>query len=431
MLEMSSPILIIGDSYLSKNMIVSAKKKYKNAYWEIVSATDQTPDEIRMLTGFSQIGIDDKIVLIQDIPNKKQIRDFILDLVTTSTSSLKFIIWDSLNHIKLDPKTKTYGKTWVDFVKVIEEMKDAKVVDNGTDFSEKESNVCVKYIQDCFKKYGKTIDNKSTISFMDIVGKNKGMLLSEIQKICLNCPDIINEKFIIENTFPSSTESAIYKFGNAIDTGDTGIAIRALEDFMSHGINEYLLGDILMKKARWQLVAAYMWSNGFSWHEIPDRLMDMGKFPSVIWHGGLTNSEKKKESSEFISVEDKTEFMVYKLGIPQDYFIPKVVKVKKSKKEDSDVKTERVEGSETIPLRFMAAQLTEFLRSKIIAPNQGKYTDEVLKSKILSRAFNVYFTVSDLFKDIRYNSKDSTQCIYQMIYTLIDPEINEEKLLED
>jgi len=213
MLEMSSPILIIGDLFISKNMIVSAKKKYSNAYWITVSATEQNVDEIRMLVGLNQIGVEDKIVLIQDIPNRKQVREFILELVTTSNNNLKFIIWDSNNHIKIDKKTNLCGKTWIDFIKTIEGMKESKIIDNGEDFSDKELNLCVKYVQDCFKKYGKSISDKATISFIDIVGKNKGMLLSETQKFCLNCPDPVDEKFVNDNAFPTSTEVILYKFG--------------------------------------------------------------------------------------------------------------------------------------------------------------------------------------------------------------------------
>lgn len=432
MLEISSPILIIGDLFLSRNMISGAKKKYNNAYWVTASATEQSLDEISMLAGINQIGVEDKIVLIQDLPNRKQVRDFIIELVATSNNNLKFIIWDSNNHIKIDPKTKTYGKTWIDFVDSIKGMCNAKIIDNGEDFSDKELNLCIKYVQDCFKKYGKVINDKATILFVDIVGRNKGMLLSEIQKFCLNCPDNIDENFVNDNAFPTSTELVLYKFGNAIDTGDSGIAIKALEEFMAHGINEYVLADILMKKARWQLAAAYMWYSGMSWHEIPDKLMDMGKFPSNIWHSGSTNLEKKQKSSIYVAIEDKINFMTCDLGIPSDYFIPKSSKAKKSKiKEEENTKAEKVEGSEIIPLRFMAAQLTEFLRSKIIAPNKNKYKEDELKTKILNRSFYVYFKLSDLFKEIRYNSKDSIQCIYQMIYTLIDSEINEENILDD
>ena len=47
MADMPSPVLIIGDTKLGKDTVVKAKKKYSSYYWETVSATKMSPDEIR------------------------------------------------------------------------------------------------------------------------------------------------------------------------------------------------------------------------------------------------------------------------------------------------------------------------------------------------------------------------------------------------
>jgi hypothetical protein len=334
MIDIPSPILLIGDILLSKKTIVGAKKKYKNCHWEIVNASEQSPDEIRMMSGFNPFGVNEKIVLIENIPNKKAVREFLLDLVKSSTNNLKFILWDSNNHIKVDPKTKEFSKTWIDFVNGIKKTPNSKVIDSGSDFSDKENMDYVKFIQDCFKKYGKVIEDRTAIIFGDIVGRNRGMILSEVQKLSIACPNQLTESFIVENTYPTTSEGVLYKFGNAIDSANMGNAISTLEDFLARGTNHYVLAEILMKKARWQLVTAHLWSNGSSWYEIPDELMEMGKFPSNIWHDSKNSAnDKKRLTYQFTGSagpENRANYLIENLGIPSDFF--SIVKSEKEEK---------------------------------------------------------------------------------------------------
>lgn len=427
MLEMSSPVLIIGDPYLSKNIVISAKKKYKNAHWEIVSASEQSPDEIRMLAGFNSFGSSDKIVLIQDIPNRKQVREFLIDLVKSSSNSLKFIIWDSLNHIKVDPKTREISKTWNEFVQTIRNMKDAKIVDSGSDFTDKENMDCVKFVHDCFKKFGKRINDRAAILFVDIVGRNRGLILSEVQKLSLNCPEEVLPEFVLENAFPTSSEAALYKFGNSLDSGNIATAINSFEEFMSHGVSTYILTEIMVKKARWQLAVAHLWMNNIQWMDMPDILMDMGKFPSIIWHdGGLSTAQKKRLTEDYDNLASKIRFMSLKMGIPEDCFIFEV-KEKKSKKEDDEEDSKpkaRAAGGECLPLKFIAQQIVDSVRSKIVEPNKDKYSGDELKNKVFTRCLLTYLNVLDLMKDIRYEQDDSVTSIYEMMKLLTDSSVD-------
>ena len=427
MINIPSPILIIGDSYMSKNTITSAKSKYKNAKWETIDASKTELDEIRMLAGFNSFFEEDKIVLIENIPNRKQVREFLLDLATSSTESLKFIFWDSNNHIKIDHKTKDYGKTWGEFVNGINEIKNSKIIDNGCDFTEKDSMSCVKFIQDNFNKYGKTIDDRGAIIFSDIVGKNKGMLLSEIQKLSLNCPDIIDEEFIVSNTFPTSKDAVLYQFGNMVDTGNYISAIMMMEKFINVGVSKYVLADMLIKKARWQLAVSYLWSSDATWYNISGMLMEMGKFPSAVWHdNNMTPNQKKVASGVYSDLETKAKYMIDTMGMPEDYFN---VIGKKSDGENDDgekVKVRKSESGECIPMPFMAQQIVEVVKCRIVDPNKNKYALNELKSKVLDRAFITYINVFDLFKDIRFNKNDEKQCLYGMVKELTDFSLKEE-----
>ena len=176
-MEMPSPVLVFGDPYISKNTINAAKKKYKDAHWEVVSASEQDPDEIRMISGFSSFGVTDKVILIQDIPNKKDIREFLIDLVKSSSENLKFVLWDSGNFIKRDPKTKELNKTWGGFVSELVDIPGSKVIDSGSDFTEKENFDCTNFVRESFGKFNKKIGNNAISIFVDIVGGNKGMIL--------------------------------------------------------------------------------------------------------------------------------------------------------------------------------------------------------------------------------------------------------------
>lgn len=407
MLQIPSPILIFGDNVISKNIINSAKKKYFNAYWEEISLTNFELEDIRTKIGFNSFAIQDKIILLYDIPNKKAIREFILDIIKQSTENLKFVIWDSNNHISIDLKTKLYNKTWIDFINSIKKTENHKIIDNGFDFNDKESSICIKYIQDCFKKFNKIIDNDASIIFMDIVGKNRGMIYSEVQKLCINCPNNIDSKFIIDNTFPTSTEAILYKFGNAIDTGNIEVAFSSIEYFLSKNVHIFVLADILMKKARWQLVVCHLWAvENFKWEEITDTLMDMGKFPSVVWHSDLSINEKRNNSIKYDNIHDKQQFMINDLGIPSYYFYSGDDKI----------------SSETIPMRFMAQQIVDFIRLKIVSPN-SKYNIDELKIKMFNRSLNLYLEMSNYLKELRYSN--NINILHDMIFKLINNNLEE------
>ena len=405
MLEIPSPILIFGDPYLSKNTIISIKKKYNNAHWDVISATEQSPDEIRTISCFNQFNNIDKIILIQDIPNRKQIREFLLDLII-STNNSKFILYDSNNHIKIDPKTKEYPKTWIDFVTTIKNTKNSKIIDNGTDFTDKENMDCIKFVQDCFKRGNKVITDRASMIFIDIVGSNRGLILSEARKLCLNSPNTINEDFVIQNAFPTSSSVILYKFGNSIDSGNISQAISSLEEFLYHGMNIYVLADILAKKVRWQLAAVSLWHDGYSWDEVVDILMDMGKFPSIIWHDNKSITEKKRMSSAYSSLDFRINFLNETLGVPLAYF---------NGGEDENGR------AETIPMRFMAQQTVDFIKQNLLFESPVQQIMDGIKYTIFSLLPRHYEHLYDNFLfdycsgNLHIATCDMTRCaIYKL-----------------
>ena len=403
---MPSPVVIIGDTQLGKSTVVKAKKKYSNYHWETVSANSMSPDEIRMVAGFRQLGNPRKVVLIQDIPNRKAVRDFIIDLVQSADETLRFVIWDSTGQIKIDPK-KGMTKTWQDWINELKKEQGFVLVNNGSDFADNDVRGSVAYVQDLFTKRNRQIDNVSAQIFVDLVGKSRSMLSTEVSKLCLIAPKIITRDFVLDNTFPSSKEAVLYKFGNDLDSNSLARAVASLESFLDVGIDANVLAHIMMNKARWHLAVCHLYSQGVDWNSIKYDIMSMGKFPSVIWNNEqISDSQKKKIAEEFGIPEAMEEFMVRKLGIPEAYVNIPVPKTKPKKV---------IKRGEIIPMPFIGDMIISYARDKIVAPNRSKYSDDELREKVLSRAQNVYLVVSENLKEVRYNEETQSESLYEMV----------------
>jgi hypothetical protein len=140
-----------------------------------------------------------------------------------------------------------------------------------------------------------------------------------------------------------------------------------------------------------------------NWAEVKNKLVEMGKFPSSIWHNNnLTFSQKKKSSEMFDSLKKMVNYLSTEKGIPSHYF----------------KKVEKKRNTECLPLPFMADQIIEFLQEKIILPNRSLPENE-LKNKVLDRGIRTYLKVISGLKQIRYDMKNQSP-LYEMIAALID-----------
>lgn len=405
---MPSPILLIGDHYLCNKNILASKKKYKEYEWITLSASDNSPDEIRAVATERGFLSKPKILLIQDLPNQKAIREFLLDLVKITSSQVKFIIWDSEGAIKLDAKTRSFNKTWSEFIQAFKTIKDSKVVDNGFGFSDKEDSNCVTFIVEGFAKYKRVISRDAALSFMNLVGRERSYIASEIEKLCMSAPQNITQEYIEENTYPSSKEAILYKFNNALDSSYNS-AILALNQFLDADINSNVLAEIMMKKARWQLAVAYLYSLGMGLEDIPKKIMQMGKFPSIAWHNDRLSYDQKKKGSELFDDTVKIqEFMSTKMGIPRDHFNEPKEKAR----------------AEVMPMDFMAVQLVNTMTKNVIQPSLGVLPSDQVRRLVLDKYMDNYLFVSDRLKEIRYGS-DPVQELYEMIIVFTDRSLRE------
>lgn len=403
MSDMPSPILLIGDKVLCKNNLIAAKKKYSDYEWVELSATESDIDHIRSISGTGDFFSNPKAVLIFDIPNRKAVRDFLVDLAKSSSVNLKFVLWDSNNEINPDPKTGEFNKTWGDWIKAIKRIPGNTIINNGGEFSEKDESASCRYVQDAFKKCNRTISHENTKLFVSIVGRNRGLVLTEIKKMALTCPKEVTAEYIRQNAYPSSDEAVLYKFSNALDEG-YGEAVATMEQFLDVGLNENLLAEIVAKKARWRMAAVHLWATGMKWDQVETKLFQMGKFPSVIWHNpNPTTADKKQASEAYDTTEAKQEFLIKKMGIPDYYF----------------KQTDKKRAAEALPMPFLASQLVQFIKEKMVYPNGKNIGASELPTKLLTKVIDDYLFVVNGLKEIRY-ADNPRQDLYEMVRVMTD-----------
>jgi hypothetical protein len=424
MTNIPSPILIFGDIYTSKNVINGSKKKFPDLQWVTKSASTDTLDSIRMEAGLQSWDEKEKVLLVSDLPNRKNVREFLIDLASSCPSYTKLLIWDSNSHIKVDPKTKEVDKTWSEFLDAFKNIPNNKIVNSGEEFTEKkESDIgdIVNYIVDCFAKHKKQIGYNEAKLLISIVGHDRGMLHSDIQKLLIMCPDKVSAQYIIDNAFPSTKEAILYKLGNSLDEDSFENAINMMDRFLEYDINPNQIAEMFLKKARWQMVTTSLWASGLPWESIPDKLFEMGRFPSQIWHNeDIGSSQKKSESEMLQTVDNMREYMVRQQGIPIRYLKPvkKEGVTKTGKKSKAKVKTSITrKGSESIPMYFMASQIVDFVRNKIYRTN-SKIPLPELKTKMMNRAIKVYSFTMDKSASIRYGD-NPMQDLQEMIKLLM------------
>jgi len=428
MSSIPSPILLFGDLYVSKNNILAAKRKYPNLVWVIKSATKDSLNDIRAVVGTSSWDDSEKVVLIQELPNRKNVREFLLDLAKNCPAKNKLIIWDSNNEIGVDHKTQTIEKTWAEFVSGINQIQGAKVINNGDQLTEKDSIDSVNIVIKKFENEGKVIEPRDAKLMLSIVGYDRGMIESEIKKMCLTAPDHITPQFILDNAFPTSKESLFYKMANAMDSGSYESCIDMVERFLSGGTNHNFIAEIVVKKARWQLAATHLWYSGLDWSNISGKLMEMGKFPSAIWHDfQIGSSEKKVQSETYQGPKGILGYLSENQGIPERIFKIKIEEEKEPKepKKSKDGKTAKVKttrkGAEVIPMSFMADQTVDFVKNRIVNANREIPLDD-LKERVLNRAIKVYIFVQNKLSEIRYG-ENPDQDLQEMLAAIVNTRI--------
>lgn len=402
-----SAVFIYGNLYKTKNLIASLKAKHASNHWSTLSASEDL-DEIRMEVSTIAFDGSRKFIEINDLPNQKAVREFLLDISTSCPAENSVIIWDSTEAIKLDPKTGKMNQTWSDFVDQFSQLPNIKIINHGVTLTESQGLELADFVLKKFQEKNKEIQANEIKILLEIVGSDIGLLTSEIEKLCINCPSPITIDFILEHAFPSSKEGLLYKLGNILDTGSYEKAVEIIKRFLQSGENENRLAETLLNKARWQMLASYYWSTGLNWHEIPYKLMDMGRFPSSIWHNDKLHYSERKQQGEIFQIEEQAQkYMVNRMGLNSSFLQPL---------EKLDKKITR---GPSLPMPFIAEQTVSFVRNKIVNPYVSKFNDDELRNKVLDRSIKVYLFVQDKLAEVRYGS-NPVQDLMEMARVLTD-----------
>jgi len=241
-------------------------------------------------------------------------------------------------------------------------------------------------------------------------------LESDKKKISLTCPENLTPQFIIDNAFPTSKEALLYKIGNVLDSGSFEDSINLIERFLASGINSNEIAVIIARKARWQMVISYLWCSGLGWESIPNQLMDMGKFPSSIWHNDqMEPSRKKQDAGSLQASENMVKYLNAKEGLPLRYF--KSVIGKKTPKGKTAMSRK---NAEVIPMFFMAEQAVNFVRDRIVRPS--KLQPSELKTKLLDHSIKAYLFVQNKLAEIRYGNNPE-QDLQEMVKRIMSVEL--------
>lgn len=414
--------LVFGEKYISKNTIILAKKKFLDYQFETLSASNFNCDDIRAEIGTYDWTESKKVFIIEDFHNNNETREFLLDICHNIPEDKSIILFDTTNSIKIDPKTHKPTKLWQQFIDELSNIKGTKIINNGPEYTEKDEADCISFIRKVFDKYGKNCGEKEATLLMKISGMDKGILISEIEKIALVADEYVGENVILENAFYVNQEAILYKFSNALDACSPQKVFSSVEEFISMGVNPNVLAEIMMKKARWQLAASYYYSCKLPWNIVVDKIMEMGEFPSFIYHNSEQSKEGKNASAElYQDANGVIDFMNIKQGIPKKYFKlknkkPKILKSGKV----STAKPKNPQGqTEKMPMRFMASQVTCFLRDHVVSKNGSESN---LRIRVLNRAIRVYLFLYEKLVEIR-TSRNPKQSLIEMGLALTDTKI--------
>ena len=413
-----SPVLIYGDRFVCLQKINAARERAKDVPWFDFSMKKDDWSDISTEVTTSTWSGEDKLVMIRDVPNQKAAREFLIELCVEYGTYAKIIIWDSLDAI-------TDAKTWTDFVAEFKTIHGSKVVFGGTPFDDKGKDEAIIFTIDRFKSHGKEIERSVAETFVNITGYNRGLIASEVEKLTLTCSSPVSREEIIFNTFRTAKMKTLYELGTALDTGSYELSIEMLHKFLESGMNENVLADVMVRKARWQLIAASYWKSGCQWSVIPDMLVEMGQFPSAIWHNdSIAPSDRRRRSDGMDDRDGIHKYATEVLGLPDSLvgvtpFVPKKTKTGKEKKATAADKKLGIGRSERIPMRFMAAQIASFVRHNIVSRNKGVKN---LKNKVFNRALNVYSSMHNNLVAIRYG-EDSVQQLHEMVRSLTSTDL--------
>ena len=391
-------ILLYGDPYLAKNKILEIKKKFSsNSSWQHLSLKTDKLDFICSEVCAMSFGNETRFFILEDFSIKtKDDRSFLIRMAKDHSEDSHVILFDSKSAITIDPKTNLPNKTAKAFIKEFKEIDNCRSLNMGSPVDEANQGDIKHFIKHCFEKHDRQISDKLVGVLISIVGYDKGLLYSDIEKLCMIAPKTITHKFILDNAFPTSKESLLYKLSNILDTGSHKDSILMIDRLVKSGFEPTQISYAMCQKIRTQLAISYYWTIDLSYGQIKNALMNMGKFPAALWHSNkYDNQDKKNLSAKYNSVEAKQGYLK-KRGLCSWHF--------KSHGEigmtkAGDLKKVR---SSTISHPYVAECAIKFFQKRVLTmPSDG--TGGNYKKMVFDKVLHSYLKISDKTFSVRKN----------------------------
>jgi DNA polymerase-3 subunit delta len=147
------------------------------------------------------------------------------------------------------------------------------------EFTKFRADALRKWIKEKFQEKGKNIDDESIYFLSSYYSENIGLLIQEIEKVCIFAIDKKDITIEVLKKVLSPVEIAFYTFLDAILRRDFYLALSGIDTLFNEGTYPQVILEILIRQMRQLLRANALFKDGYSSEEIREKL---GLHPFVV-----------------------------------------------------------------------------------------------------------------------------------------------------
>lgn len=203
---------------------------------------------------------DNRVIVIRDLIDDEKFIDFVMDVLFRIPKQNNLVLCD-VNSVIENKKSKN-SKKWSKFFEYCKG--NAHVLQLGKDISSMDSNAQAKFVVEQFKQFKKIISFQAALLLIELVGANRTIINSEVEKIC-NIIDEqdVTEQHIRDTAFPMSQDYPVWLFYSAFNTGSFKKIMDAAHHLLENGFAHDMILILSLKQLRWQVIfASQLLKNG-------------------------------------------------------------------------------------------------------------------------------------------------------------------------
>lgn len=351
------PLLIYGNQSISRDYI----NKHYSGKTVFYPLNELDPSEL--ISNIFSYGIERKIFVITGFRANKENRELLSSIVENCKD---VILFDTENSIR-EKDGAFVPATWAPWIKEFKNV--GTMVNSGFDFDEKEFYECASYVKSQFKNNNVDISQEDSQYFVEKVGYKIDIIHREIEKLAIT-HSLINKEIIDNDVICYRKETLLYKINNSFKNRSYNDVVYAIESFMNSGFNENVIAEVLARKAKWNLVVAYLLYRDGNWNSVSS-ILNMNKV--------------KMFDDQFIEM------------------------FKKESDSEKEVKTDSISSP------FILNEIVQSFKILKVEPNRGK---DYMK-KLFFLEMDLYLKVLDSLKNIRYGDDPKSE-LYSMAKNIMD-----------